>query len=424
MKKILSIALIPFVSISMAQATVMTFDYTGATQTWVAPTGASNVTITAYGASGGDSFRGAIGGKGGIATGDLSVDVGEVLSINVGGTGLISAGGFNGGGNGGSTNSSTSRGAGGGGATDVRQGGSTLASRVIVAGGGGGAGGDRVASQGPGSGGGGGGGYYGGGGGGGYRATGGNGGTQTEGGSGGVSPHLNLGATNGIAGTLGIGGSGGAAPTNSQSGTNIGSSGGSAGLTGSSGNPNWRGGGGGGGSSYIGGVQNGSTSIATTFGAGSLQLEYFLADISGIPASGSILDLGNIGVGGTLLNGGALSIENTGEALSSLNLFGFSGFGSLFSLSSGDDFLSLIGDGNSGTGIDIESYLFSFNATGLTAGLYSTDIFLHSNAGSLSYTLQATVSAPITAVPEPATFVLLGLGFLGLGLSRRHTIKT
>jgi len=392
MKKILSIALIPFVSISMAQATVMTFDYTGATQTWVAPTGASNITITAYGASGGGSFRGAIGGKGGIATGDLSVDVGEVLSINVGGTGLISAGGFNGGGNGGSTNSSTSRGAGGGGATDVRQGGSTLASRVIVAGGGGGAGGDRVASQGPGSGGGGGGGYYGGGGGGGYRATGGNGGTQTEGGSGGVSPHLNLGATNGIAGT--------------------------------SGNPNWRGGGGGGGSSYIGGVQNGSTSIATTFGAGSLQLEYFLADISGIPASGSILDLGNIGVGGTLLNGGALSIENTGEALSSLNLFGFSGFGSLFSLSSGDDFLSLIGDGNSGTGIDIESYLFSFNATGLTAGLYSTDIFLHSNAGSLSYTLQATVSAPITAVPEPATFVLLGLGFLGLGLSRRHTIKT
>ena len=82
---------------------------------------------------------GSVGGKGGYASGYVTLKKGDVVTINVGGQGTQAAsgafggGGFNGGGNGANT------GFGGGGATDIRINGVSLDHRVLVAGGGGGA---------------------------------------------------------------------------------------------------------------------------------------------------------------------------------------------------------------------------------------------------------------------------------------------
>jgi len=105
------------------------FAYTGANQSFVVPTGVTQVIITAAGAS---SPRhgtgvGSEGAPGGTTTATLSVTPSEALTIVVGGTA-----GFNGGG------AAPGSAQGGAGASDVRQGGSGLGDRVVVAGGGGG----------------------------------------------------------------------------------------------------------------------------------------------------------------------------------------------------------------------------------------------------------------------------------------------
>lgn len=114
----------------------VTFNYTGAAQTWTVPSGICTVNIEVWGAQGGDPNTGRAG-LGGYATGELTVVPGQVLNIYVGGAGTLSAGGWNGGG---THSGSTVEFGGGGGGTDVRAGGITLNDRVIVAGGGGGAG--------------------------------------------------------------------------------------------------------------------------------------------------------------------------------------------------------------------------------------------------------------------------------------------
>ncbi len=131
----------------VAQASPLTFAYTGAVQTWTVPAGVMSATFDVYGAAGGNgNFSTAQGGR---ATATLAVTPGEVIQLYVGGQGGgvngctsqpgPGAGGFNGGGNGGSTNAGIQcKGAGGGGASDVRRGGNTLGARVVVAGGGGG----------------------------------------------------------------------------------------------------------------------------------------------------------------------------------------------------------------------------------------------------------------------------------------------
>ena len=73
-----------------------TFSYTGGPQTWVVPACVSTVTITVAGAKGG----GTNGGNGAVVTGTLSVTPGQILQINVGGSGTCPTAGWNGGGTG------------------------------------------------------------------------------------------------------------------------------------------------------------------------------------------------------------------------------------------------------------------------------------------------------------------------------------
>jgi Glycine rich protein len=131
-----------------AQATTQTFDYTGGEQTFTVPRGVYRLQIQASGGSGGlarvfpgETF-GASAGDGAAVYGELEVQPGELLYVEVGGNGApgssTSAGGFNGGGNG------ASGAGGGGGASDLRTApratGLSPDDRLIVAAGGGGAG--------------------------------------------------------------------------------------------------------------------------------------------------------------------------------------------------------------------------------------------------------------------------------------------
>jgi hypothetical protein len=106
-----------------------TFRYEGKKQSFIVPSGVTQINVAASGAGSpsGDKYR---GGKGGLLKATIAVTPGEKLGIFVGGAGVASTGGSGG-----------SGGFNGGGASDVRQGGNELKNRVIVAGGGGGAGG-------------------------------------------------------------------------------------------------------------------------------------------------------------------------------------------------------------------------------------------------------------------------------------------
>ena len=438
-----------------AQATLVTFDYTGAAQTWTAPTGVRGVRIVAQGAQGAGFTAGSVvgtGGLGGQASGTLAVRAGQTLSVTVGGQGggrlpngslAIGLGGFNGGGTAGmpfatsaSPIANLGSGGGGGGASDVRVDGAGLSDRVIVAGGGGGTGGFEASSR-AGGGGGGGGGYYGGGGGstgavdGG--SLGGGGGTASAGGTGGAGT-LNgqlLGAT-GTAGSLGQGGTGGRLTGDAYSrpprvGT-VGAGGAGGGGDGSAAarNPQdsrplaYSGSGGGGGSSYVGGVSNGSTADGVRAGDGLVTFEYVAALLGGTPGAG-LIDFGSVALGSGPLGGFGFGAENIGEATSALTLGGLTGLGNGFSLRSGNPLQDLLSDGVAGSG-DAVRFLFDFDPTGLSAGLYATDIVLHSDAGDLRYTLQARIQETDTGndVPEPAALGLVGLALALCAVAGRY----
>lgn len=110
----------------------VTFDFTGAPQTYVVPAGITSLRIEAEGAQGGANWANNTN-FGGRITATFDVTPGETLHVYVGGQGSL-AGGWNGGGAG------DGAGRGGGGASDVRRGGTALTDRIIVAGAGGGAG--------------------------------------------------------------------------------------------------------------------------------------------------------------------------------------------------------------------------------------------------------------------------------------------
>ena len=132
------------------------FDYTGAVQTFTAPT-TGTYKLECWGASGSDDpyGKGAIPGKGGYVAGCITFSSNTSLYIYVGGKGtslynhdsMTNSGGWNGGGFA-TANSSITVGGGGGGSTDIRiikhsdstgwSGTASLRSRIIVAGGGGG----------------------------------------------------------------------------------------------------------------------------------------------------------------------------------------------------------------------------------------------------------------------------------------------
>lgn len=206
-----------------------TFTYTGASQSFVVPTGVTSLLITAAGAE-----------NGGLTTATIPVTAGATLDVEVGGADTNGSGGYNGGGAGGTSFGTT--GPGGGGASDVRVGGTALSNRVVVAG----AGGGGVCETLPGGCGGAGGGLTGGAGGGGAGGA-----TQTAGGVGGgpCGPD----AAGGTSGISGVGGSGG--------GSSIG-----ANLNGGGGGGGWYGGGGGGGWGLP--VNSGPCTTEPPFGGG------------------------------------------------------------------------------------------------------------------------------------------------------------
>ncbi|MFJ9933888.1 Ig-like domain-containing protein [Streptomyces virginiae] len=204
----MSLALVPLLAgpaaaqgcVQTGSQVVCTFDYTGAAQTFTVPSGVTQLSVDARGASGGaaagNDNPGGGGGAGAEVAGTLAVVSGQTLQVNVGGAGGVGtdsapgAGGFNGGGTGGSSDSAY--GGGGGGASDVRSGTLDLASRLVTAGGGGGGGAtDELSGGGGGAG-----------GQSGVNGTNGTGGADTTGGQGGG------GATPTGPGTGGVGGTG------------------------------------------------------------------------------------------------------------------------------------------------------------------------------------------------------------------------
>jgi hypothetical protein len=109
------------------------FNYTGAQQMFIVPTGVTVITVDAYGAQGGANWVSNVN-YGGYVQADIPVVPGDTIFIYVGEQPTGLTGGWNGGGNG------ETGGIGGGGASDIRIGGTTYNDRVIVAGGAGGAG--------------------------------------------------------------------------------------------------------------------------------------------------------------------------------------------------------------------------------------------------------------------------------------------
>jgi len=144
-------------AVASAGAATQTFSFTGAEQTFTVPSGVTSLHVVAIGANGGlgdNDGGGNSGGPGGFGArveANLAVTPGEVLFIEVGGTGADGTGGGGGGFNGGGSSNLGDfhlAGGGGGGATDARTcsrssascSGTTLGSRLLVAAGGGGGG--------------------------------------------------------------------------------------------------------------------------------------------------------------------------------------------------------------------------------------------------------------------------------------------
>jgi hypothetical protein len=225
-----------------------TFSYTGGVQSYTA-TRDGTFTLSVWGAQGGSGYT-TTGGKGGYATGEITLTAGQTIYIEIGGqgskaSGVASGGGYNGGGNGGIDTGPSQNGGGGGGATDIRVGGTALSDRVIVAGGGAGGGRDGTTGVGGGNS--------------GTSSTdfssgkGGSGGSQV---SGGTAYITSRGATNG---SLGLGGAGSTGFYSAGGGGGGGGYYGGGGGTSTQNHGSGYSAGGGGGSAYIGGVTDGST---------------------------------------------------------------------------------------------------------------------------------------------------------------------
>ena len=225
---------------AVAQATV--FSYTGGEQSYTVPAGVSSLSVTAIGAPGGGPLSGGLAaGRGAVVSGVVNVAPGQVLYVEVGGSGGSPAGGFNGGGDSGTRNGLSVYGGGGG--SDVRTlpmsaGAISSNSRLIVAAGGGGSGypaargGDAGAAGGSAP----------------NSSVGGGAGTQTAGGAGGCDA-VQMGC--GMNGSLGVGGTGGSSGDGAQTREGAGGGGGLYGGGGGGGVQGGGVGGGGGGSSLV-----------------------------------------------------------------------------------------------------------------------------------------------------------------------------
>ncbi len=135
---IVCVALVVYLGKEQAQSqTTVTFNYTGAAQTWTVPQCVQTINVSVAAGKGGG---GASGGLGAIVTGTLTVTPGDVLQINVGGQGNCPAAGWNGGGVGGAQGNWGGQllACGGGGGSDIRVTPYALANRIVIAGAGGG----------------------------------------------------------------------------------------------------------------------------------------------------------------------------------------------------------------------------------------------------------------------------------------------
>jgi hypothetical protein len=266
-------------SCSKAGAVVTcTYSYTGGQQLFQAPSGVTNLTIDAVGAAGGASKflgPGEAGGLGGTSVATVTVTSGEQLYVEVGGTGGVGAGGFNGGGNGGYNFDGEGPG-GGGGASDAQAcslgaGGCTDLSALVVAAGGGGGGYGDIGGVGGNAGSPGGSGSNGGGGGGGA-------GTSTAGGAGGAggveSGGIHAVGQAGSEGKFGTGGAGSAQNLAGGGGGGgyYGGGGGGSGYEDESNRAASAGGGGGGGFSYA--PTGGTTGVATSGETATVTISY------------------------------------------------------------------------------------------------------------------------------------------------------
>jgi hypothetical protein len=233
-----------------AMSAAASFSYTGASQSWVVPTGVTAVETDLYGGDGGDSMSYVVnGGNGAGIHAVVPVTPGETLTVLVGGKGTIT-GAFGGGG---ASTITYGAGGGGGGASEIRRG----SVSVAVAAGGGGAGWNSAGGNGgglPGSG------------SMGYPSSpstafgaGGGGGTPVGGGAGGGGA---CGLPNGQAGSRGQGGAGGVGGVSLYS---------------------WQGGGGGGGG-YYGGGGGGAGCIYS--GAGGGGSSYLTPDATSVSVPG------------------------------------------------------------------------------------------------------------------------------------------
>src|ERR1700679_3073568 len=124
MKKIyLTLVSLLILGYSFVFGQAVTFNYTGAVQTYTVPCGVTTLSVTVYGAEGmGNTNNVLQGGLGGEVVGTITVVQCEILQVYVGGGGLNNniGGGWNGGGNGGTAGCASASGGGGGGGSDIR----------------------------------------------------------------------------------------------------------------------------------------------------------------------------------------------------------------------------------------------------------------------------------------------------------------
>jgi len=110
--------------------TDVTFEYSGAPETFIVPTGVTSMKVLAIGGEGGTSVNAGTGGKGGAVSATMSVTPGETLFVfagRAGGTdtrfdGSVTGNRYDAGWNGGGGGFTNDNGGGGGGASDIRRG--------------------------------------------------------------------------------------------------------------------------------------------------------------------------------------------------------------------------------------------------------------------------------------------------------------
>lgn len=244
---------VPFISMKPQFLRSISFNYTGAEQTWVVPSGVTMIWVDAYGAQGGD--KNSPGGFGGRVRGIVKVTPGETLKIMVGGKPISITAVYGNGGNAGSNSTEPAKqGVAGGGMTAIFRGSLTQTNVLAVAAGGGGGSVDKAGGNA--------GGLTG------FNGEdtslrGGKGATQVSGGSSGAP--LDGASFSGTSGTFGQGGIGG-----TVSGTWTSGGGGGAGYFGG-------GGGAGGGASW--GAGGGGSSFFTP--TDSTAIQHFVASKTG-----------------------------------------------------------------------------------------------------------------------------------------------